>query len=290
MGIEMIIKLIGLRHVYFQSVWNKFDFAVTVGSDIGILYFIITGERGAMAVMIVRIFRVLRVVRLMEGLDTAKRLLDTLMLTLPGILNISLLLMLILFIYAVLGMQLFAKTQYNGSYNIHSNFRDFDNALMTLVRFATGEAWGDFMYDASSRLEGCVRDPEYDPDMCGFNDKVGCKDLNGCGNIAIFPYLLSFTFFVSMVLFNLFVGVIIEGFQAANDSTKSLKNEDYVKFCEHWAKFDPEATCFLSVENFEEFVATLTAPLGLLEEHPPHYETIQFMVKLDLKLYAIHGE
>merc|ERR1711871_844046 len=229
MGIEMIIKLIGLRWVYFHSLWNLFDFAVTIGSDIGILYFIITGERGAMAVMIVRIFRVLRVVRLMEGLDTAKRLLDTLMLTLPGILNISLLLMLILFIYAVLGMQLFAKTQFNGSYSTHSNFRTFDNSLMTLVRFATGEGWGDFMYDASTQLDGCVKDPLYDDGMCGFNDKPGCEDLNGCGNIAIFPFLLSFTLFVSMVLFNLFVGVIIEGFQAANDTTKCLRNEDYVK-------------------------------------------------------------
>lgn len=287
--VEMIIKLVGLRKVYFQSVWNKFDFAVTVGSDIGIMYFLITGERGAMAVMIVRIFRVLRVVRLMEGLETAKRLLDTLFLTLPGIINISLLLMLILFIYAVLGMQLFAKIQYNESYSRHSNFRTFTGSLLTLVRFSTGEGWGNFMYDASHSLDGCVNDPGYDEDMCGFNDKPDCVELNGCGSIAIFPYLLSFTLFVSMVLFNLFVGVIIEGFQEANDANKSLKNEDYVKFCEHWAKFDPEATCFMSVENLEEFIATLAAPLGLLEQHPTHKETIHFMITLNIKLYNIQG-
>ena len=69
--------------------------------------------------------------------------------------------------------------------------------------------------------------------------------------------------------------------------SKSLKNEDYVKFCEHWAKFDPEATCFVSVENLEEFIATLAAPLGLLEQHPTHNETIQFMIKLNIKLYNI---
>merc|ERR1711871_381119 len=229
-------------------------------------------------------------VRLMEGLETAKKLLDTLLLTLPGILNISLLLMLILFIYAVLGMQLFAKTQFNGSYSTHSNFRTFDNSLMTLVRFATGEGWGDFMYDASTQLDGCVKDPLYDDGMCGFNDKPGCEDLNGCGNIAIFPFLLSFTLFVSMVLFNLFVGVIIEGFQAANDTTKCLRNEDYVKYCETWARFDAEAACLMSIANFEEFLAVLPPPLGLAEEHPTHKETVKYAKKLELSLYSIRGE
>jgi hypothetical protein len=242
-----------------------------------------------MAVMVVRIFRVLRVVRLMEGLETAKRLLDTLVLTLPGIINISLLLLLMLFIYAVLGMQLFAKTQYNGSYSIHANFRTFPNSLLTLVRFATGEGWGDFMYDASESVDGCVDDPQYSNEMCGFNDKAGCTPLNGCGKLEVFPYLLSFTLFVSMVLFNLFVGVIIEGFAEANDVHKSLKNEDFQTFVNSWAKFDPEATCFISIENLEEFVATLPVPLGIKDYDPNHKEVVDVCCKLDLNVYSIHG-
>ena len=99
----------------------------------------------------------------------------------------------------------------SGNYSVHANFRTFPNSLLTLVRFATGEGWGDFMYDASESVDGCVDDPEYRNDMCGFNDKPGCTPLNGCGKLEVFPYLLSFTLFVSMVLFNLFVGVIIEG-------------------------------------------------------------------------------
>jgi len=245
--VEMCIKLAGLRRVYFQSVWNIFDFFVTIGSDLGIMYFYITGDAGAMAIMLIRIFRVLRVIRLMEGLETAKRLLDTFLLTLPGIINISVLLSLIMFIYAVLGMQLFAKTEYNMNYSIHANFRTFSRSLLALVRFATGEGWGNFMYDMSTHTPGCVADPEYNPDMCGFNDKYGCIPLNGCGSTTIFPFLLSYTLFVTMVLFNLFVGVIIEGFSAANDVTKALKNEDYSNFCAHWAPFDPNATCFISI-------------------------------------------
>ena len=288
--VEMLIKLIGLRGYYFDSVWNIFDFIVTLGSDFGIIYYYISGNEGAMAVMVVRIFRVLRVVRLMEGLETAKRLLDTLVLTLPGIINITLLLVLVLFIYAVLGMQLFAKTQYNESYSVHTNFRTFESSLLALVRFATGEGWGNFMYDASVSKEGCVRDPIYDEDMCGFNNKGNCVELNGCGNAAIFPFLLSFTLFVSMVLFNLFVGVIIEGFSEANDITKTLSNDDFNRYCGHWAKFDQEATCFMSIENLEEFVATLFSPLGLADRTPSHNETVHFLCSLDIHIYKVNGE
>jgi len=288
--VEMCIKLAGLRRIYFQSVWNIFDFFVTIGSDLGILYFYVTGDAGAMAIMLIRIFRVLRVIRLMEGLDTAKRLVDTLILTLPGIINISVLLLLIIFIYAVLGMQLFAKTEYNANYSVHANFRTFQRSLLTLVRFATGEGWGNFMHDVSLQTPGCVVDPDYDATMCGFNEKHGCIPLNGCGNTTIFPFLLSYTLLVTMVLFNLFVGVIIEGFSAANDVTKALKNEDYNNFCAHWAPFDPHATCFISIENFEEFVATLFSPLGLKDKHPTHNETIDFLSTLDLNVYRINGK
>ena len=53
-------------------------------------------------------------------------------------------------------------------------------SIMTLVKFLTGEGWNLFMYDMSMRQPGCVDVPEYDPNMCGFNDKPGCIPINGC--------------------------------------------------------------------------------------------------------------
>jgi hypothetical protein len=56
-----------------------------------------------------------------------------------------------------------------------------------------------------------VVDPDYDPDYCGFNDFPGCIPLNGCGSIAMFPFLLSFILVVSFIFCNLFISVVLEG-------------------------------------------------------------------------------
>lgn len=83
--------------------------------------------------------------------------------------------------------------------------------MLSLLRFSTGEGWADFTHDMSQALPGCVLDPQYDPEMCGFNDFPGCKPLNGCGSMAIFPYIISFQLFITFVFINLFIGVILDG-------------------------------------------------------------------------------
>lgn len=62
--------------------------------------------------------------------------------------------------------------------------------MVMLLRFTTGENWSGFMYDMAAKREECVADPEYDPDMCGFTDRPNCVPLNGCGNWAIYPYMI----------------------------------------------------------------------------------------------------
>ena len=58
-----------------------------------------------------------------------------------------------------------------------------------------GENWNGFMHAAAHAGEGCVPDPPYDPDMCGFQgngDHVGCAPLNGCGTALSYPYFVLF--------------------------------------------------------------------------------------------------
>lgn len=288
-AVEMAIKMIGLRWNYFASLWNIFDCLVTLGSIGGLLAFAVFGSASGLIVTVVRVFRVLRVIRMIEGMGSAKRLLDTLMFTLPGIFNIACLLILAVFIYAVLGMQLFATFEFNNSYNSHANFRTFDASLLTLIRFATGEAWNVFMYDASVQQAGCTLEPEYDPNMCGYNDKVDCIPLNGCGNVSIFPYLLSYTLVVTMVMFNLFIGVIIEGFQEANEGDRKLIKKDTIAtYIELWSEYDPYATCLMDLSDVESFLYKLPPPMGLLNLNKKmNYRQMQtFIGKVSLSLYT----
>jgi hypothetical protein len=252
-----------LKEKYFHDSWNQYDFFIVLGSNAGLIYRWVAGSNVGLTVTVFRTFRIARILRLMNGTEAISQLVNTLILTLPGLGNIAALLFLLFFIFAVTGIQLFAKLGYQGSYNEHANFRDFGVALLTLLRFATGESWNNFMFDASRKPDGCVPDPSYDPDYCGFNNHIGCLPLNGCGSISIFPYLISFTVVISVVFINLFVGVILEGFSFSHDeSGASVKPEDFMKFADHWAKFDPQATCYITVQQLEEFVQSLGPPLG----------------------------
>jgi voltage-dependent calcium channel L type alpha-1D len=120
--------------------------------------------------------------------------------------------------------------KYNGDLDEHANFRDFGTAMLTLFRFATGENWNGFMYNAAEKLPGCNPDPSFDPEMCGFRDRPGCVPLDGCGSDAITPYLYSFCMIVFFVALNLVVGVILDAFQTAASSAHVFVVADMERF------------------------------------------------------------
>jgi voltage-dependent calcium channel L type alpha-1D len=286
--VEAVIKISALRKRYFEDNWNKFDFVVVAGTNAGLIFLWVSGSNIGMTVTILRTFRIARLLRLMNGTESISQLFNTLLLTLPGLGNIAALLFLLFFIYAVMGVQMFAKIEYNDAYNENANFRDFGVAMMALLRFATGENWDGFMYDVASKRPGCVDDPEYDSDYCGFNDHPGCLPLNGCGSVAIFPFMLSFTIIITFVFLNLFIGVILEGFSSADDSGKAVKPEDFIKFADHWSQYDPDATCYITVDQLEHFVQTLFAPLGFGEYVASDRELAARISRLDLHIF--HGK
>lgn len=107
--IEAIIKILGLKVHYFYDNWNVFDFAIVVGTIIGIILLLAANVGLGSVTTLVRTFRVGRILRLIQGAKSLRRLFNTLILTLPGLSNISCLLFLLIFIFTVMGTSLFAK-------------------------------------------------------------------------------------------------------------------------------------------------------------------------------------
>ena len=66
--------------------------------------------------------------------------------TLPALANVGSLLMLFLFMFAVLGVYLFAHVKINDPLNDHVNFQDVNSALLTLLRVTTGENWQKVLF------------------------------------------------------------------------------------------------------------------------------------------------
>ena len=81
-------------------------------------------------------------------------------------LNVAILLSLLLYIYAVTGVQLFAEVMFNGPYQLESNinFSDIRYSMLTMFRVATGENWHELMFALSrprSPLYQCTENPTY---------------------------------------------------------------------------------------------------------------------------------
>ncbi|MDG1906960.1 MAG: ion transporter [Arenicella sp.] len=132
---EALIKLIALwprPHRYFSSGWNCFDFALIAVSLLPIASdFALLG----------RVLRLLRVLRLINALPELRLIVETLLRSIPSMLNIAILMGILFFVYAVLGYHLF---------NQHDpeHWRDLGYSILTLFRIVTLEDWTDVMYTA----------------------------------------------------------------------------------------------------------------------------------------------
>ena len=56
----------------------------------------------------------------------------------------------LLFIYAALGTNLFSQVIYQDQLNEKNNFRTFGQAMILLMRCATGEDWNLIMYELAN--------------------------------------------------------------------------------------------------------------------------------------------
>jgi len=263
--IEAIIKLTAYMLYYFHDPWNIFDFTIVVGTLVGLVVQYAAGISIGSIATVVRTFRVGRMFRLIQGAKSLRVLFNTLLLTLPSLANVGALLFLLFFIYSVMGVQLFSKVKFGSALNEHANFQSFGVAMLTLARSSTGENWNGIMYDLTNR-DNCVDDPTFDSSVCGFGygrQDENCVPINGCGNFAAYPFMLSFTVAVTFVMLNLFIGIIIDGFgESSSAEDQQLTKQQEEDFVNTWMKFDPQATGFLSQENLEGLFQILPEPLG----------------------------
>lgn len=103
---EALIKMIALNPLGYlkSSSWNRYDFFILLGSYLGIVlqFFSTLTIKGALT--IIRAFRILRIVRLIKSARSLNIIFTTFTVSLPALLNVSGLLLLILYVYSIIGM------------------------------------------------------------------------------------------------------------------------------------------------------------------------------------------
>ncbi|KAF0710266.1 hypothetical protein AaE_012611, partial [Aphanomyces astaci] len=182
--IEAVAKIGAFGRVYFDDSWNRFDFVIVVFTIVSFILQAVDINLGS-AATVIRVFRVGRALRLIKKAKIMKNLFDTLIVSLPAVVNVVSLLSLLYYIFAAVAVQLFAKTAFNNSMvNENQNFQNFWTAFQTLIGFSTGENWDNFtweMYYVKPATNPTCEDRSYNASMCGFNDTYGCVPLDGCG-------------------------------------------------------------------------------------------------------------
>lgn len=265
--IECFVKLSALYCNYFREYWNVFDFICVITSDIvSILEASIAGDATVNlsslvnALRIFRIARLFRVVRVLKGLN---KLLLAFALSVPKLFNVGLVMLLLLYLYSVLGVSLFAKVAYTGVglYGPQANFRTFFQAFSMLIRSMTGEGWNFIMHDLSlskwyyeSILEttcGEMNLETLDFATLDFNKDGFVDHPTECGTGFSFLYFISYTVLVSFIFLNLFIAVIFEGFE---ESRGSEPMEVITKCLENWERYDPFNTMYIPLSKALDFI------------------------------------
>ncbi|XP_052563404.1 sodium channel protein para isoform X47 [Culex pipiens pallens] len=195
-AIEATMKLIAMSPKwYFQEGWNIFDFIIVALSLLEL------GLEGVQGLSVLRSFRLLRVFKLAKSWPTLNLLISIMGRTMGALGNLTFVLCIIIFIFAVMGMQLFGKNYIDNVDRFPDkdlprwNFTDFMHSFMIVFRVLCGE-WIESMWD-------CML----------------------VGDVSCIPFFLATVVIGNFVVLNLFLALLLSNFGSSSLSAPTADNE-----------------------------------------------------------------
>ncbi|XP_043273603.1 sodium channel protein para isoform X4 [Venturia canescens] len=195
-AIEAGMKLMAMSPKdYFQEGWNIFDFIIVALSLLEV------GLDGVQGLSVLRSFRLLRVFKLAKSWPTLNLLISIMGRTVGALGNLTFVLCIIIFIFAVMGMQLFGKNytdnvdRFPGGELPRWNFTDFMHSFMIVFRVLCGE-WIESMWD-------CMH----------------------VGDVSCIPFFLATVVIGNLVVLNLFLALLLSNFGSSNLSAPTADND-----------------------------------------------------------------
>uniref|UniRef100_A0A6Q2XZY1 Voltage-dependent N-type calcium channel subunit alpha n=1 Tax=Esox lucius TaxID=8010 RepID=A0A6Q2XZY1_ESOLU len=268
-SLECILKIIAFGPLnYLKDAWNVFDFVTVLGSITDILVTEINDR--LLNLSFLRLFRAARLIKLLRQGYTIRILLWTFVQSFKALPYVCLLIAMLFFIYAIIGMQVFGNIELNEDTAIthHNNFRTFLQALMLLFRSATGEAWHEIMLSCLSHR--------------------ACDERSGnlgkeCGSDFAYFYFVSFIFLCSFLMLNLFVAVIMDNFEYLTRDSSILGPHHLDEFIRVWAEYDPAACGRIRYNDMYNLLRVISPPLGL-GKNCPNRVAYKRLVKMNMPI------
>ena len=193
---EVVIKMAaeGRRfYRYFLDPWNVFDFLIVAACFMPV---------DAQYVMVLRLARLLRVLKLVRALPKLQVLVGALLKSIPSMAYVSLLLLLLFYVYAVAATFMFGA-------NDPVHFKTLPLSMLSLFRAVTLEDWTDLMY---INRDGCAN-----YGYGGIEHLCTASEAYPIGSPFLF---VSIVLLGTMIILNLFIGVIMNGMDAAQEENE----------------------------------------------------------------------
>ncbi|XP_035238342.1 voltage-dependent L-type calcium channel subunit alpha-1D-like isoform X26 [Anguilla anguilla] len=274
---------------YFADAWNTFDALIVVGSVVDIAITEVnptetpvveveveagnTEDSARISITFFRLFRVMRLVKLLSRGEGIRTLLWTFIKSFQALPYVALLIAMLFFIYAVIGMQVFGKiAMVDGTHiNRNNNFQTFPQAVLLLFRCATGEAWQEIMLAC---LPGklCDAESDYNP-----------GEERSCGSGFAIIYFITFYMLCAFLIINLFVAVIMDNFDYLTRDWSILGPHHLDEFKRIWSEYDPEAKGRIKHLDVVTLLRRIQPPLGF-GKLCPHRVACKRLVAMNMPL------
>ena len=179
-------------HVHEKGFWNWFDFMIVLACIVSLMSDVFSHPQ---FLEVARLFRVLRVMRLLEISKELIAVERKIVSIIPTIFSFAMLLGVLLFIYAIIGIFLFNHKQYD-----HADFTNLGRTFLTLFQLMTLDNWSDLMYAT-------------------IDENNGSWLMKG--------YFVSFILLTAIISFNVFVAVLTSQVQEKVEEDKKTSEDKF---------------------------------------------------------------
>ena len=271
---EATLKIIGLGPGnYFADGWCRFDFFLVSTSLLDQFAAELLASVLPIPPMVLRVLRVLRILRILRllkgpGAKNIKDLIVTMVLSFPALINVGSVLLLIVFMFAVLGVNVFTYVVQQENITTQRNFETLGNAMLLLFQCLTGDNWSGLMSDALVEEASGL-----------------CTTAAGnCGSKGSIAYFIAFQLLGSFVFLNLVVAVILENFSSLGNLNPELVSAaDLENFKEAWSVFDPDGDSKIPMTSLPDVIMSIPPPMGLQGVARSRRDAIKLCMRLKMR-------
>jgi len=190
---------------YFKDPWNIFDFSIV---------FVCLLPVQGQFVAVLRLARILRVLKLVTAIPKLQILVGALLKSIPSMFYVSILLSLLFYVYAVM-----ATFMFKGNDPLH--FGSLELSMLSLFRVVTLEDWTDIMYIQMYGSDVYSYPPP--AELANFTSQVATPEAFPIFSPIFFG---SFVLLGTMVMLNLFIGIIMTGMDEAKAEEENKLQEE----------------------------------------------------------------